>query len=324
MSLQSIIDDHQKKALWVGGKGGVGKTSTASALALALAESGRNTLLISTDPAHSISDSLGQDVSGGDIVKVEGIEGNLSALEIDPAKAIEEFKENLDSGSDSMNELKSSMSMLGLDDINETITESIPPGMDEALSLAKAIQYIENDEFDIVVFDTAPTGHTLRLLALPDFLDSFIGKLMKMRVRISNMFSSIRGLFGGSGEKDTSMEVMDKLKESVKNIKEHLQDPYMTEFIIVTIPTLMAVYESKRLLASLNQFNIPIRRIIVNQIVPETIDCKFCLSRRASQLETLEQIEDYFGDFALIRIQQQEDEIRGIESLRNLSRMLLS
>ncbi len=215
MSLQSILDDPKKKALWVGGKGGVGKTSSASALALALAESGRNTLLISTDPAHSISDSIGQDVSGGEIQKIEGVNGNLYALEIDPAKAIAEFKESLNSGDDSMNDLKSSMQMLGLDDFEDTITESIPPGMDEALSLAKAIQYIDNEEYDIIVFDTAPTGHTLRLLSLPDFLDSFLGKLMKVRVRISNMFSSFKGLFGGSGDKDHSVEIMNTLKESV-------------------------------------------------------------------------------------------------------------
>jgi arsenite-transporting ATPase len=324
MSLQSIIDDHKKKAVWVGGKGGVGKTSTASALALAIAESGRNTLLISTDPAHSISDSIEQDLSGGEIIKVEGVNGNLYALEINPAKAIDEFKESLNSGEKSMDNIKSSMKMLGLDDFEETISESIPPGMDEALSLAKAIQYIENEDYDIVVFDTAPTGHTLRLLSLPDFLDSFLGKLMKMRVRISNLFSSFKGLFGGSGDKDHSVEIMNGLKESIQNIKEHLQDPYMTEFIIVTIPTFMAVYESKRLLASLNQYSIPVRRVIINQLVPETVDCKFCLSRRNSQLETLEHIEDYFGDFALIKVEQQETEIRGLESLRNLSSILLS
>ena len=138
------------------------------------------------------------------------------------------------------------------------------------------------------------------------------------------MFSSIRGLFGGGGEKDNSLEIMDKLKESVRNIKDHLQDPYMTEFIIVTIPTMMAVYESKRLLASLNHYNIPIRRIIINQLIPESTECKFCLSRRKSQLDTLEQIEDYFGDFRLLKVEQQENEIRGIESLRNLSKILLS
>ena len=178
-----------RKYFMVGGKGGVGKTSLSSSLAVKFAMSGHPTLLVSTDPAHSLSDSLDQDVTGGTPVAVEGTDGMLYAMEVDPEQAKSEFaafakQTDMSSGA------KDFMSSVGLGGFAEQIgdlklgelLDTPPPGLDEAIAIAKVVQFIKDEKyakFTRIVFDTAPTGHTLRLLSLPDFLDASIGKIVR-------------------------------------------------------------------------------------------------------------------------------------------------
>jgi len=188
------------KFLLVGGKGGVGKTSVASALAITLAEEGKKILLISTDPAHSISDSFALDFSSGEITKVEGIDGELFVLEINPDVAGEEMSKSLGMASlqtDQLTKLLGGQGLSELQGLGEDLKEIPPPGMDEALSFAKILEYSQNDDYDTIVLDTAPTGHTLRLLNLPEFLDSFLGRMLKMKAFISNAMGLVKSLFGG-------------------------------------------------------------------------------------------------------------------------------
>jgi len=200
---------------------------------------------------------------------------------------------------------------------------SIPPGSDEAFAFGKLLELIESSEYDIVVFDTAPTGHTLRLLSLPDYLDSFVGRMLKMRLRFGNFFKSLRGLFGGGSDvEDNSLETLESLKKIITKARIELADDTKTEFIPVTIPTLMALYETERLLTTLMEYSIPVEHIIVNQLIPPSKDCPFCAQRYKVQEKTMMTLKQYFGKYDLVEIPMVPQEIRGIEQLILLAEKL--
>ncbi|TET78445.1 MAG: hypothetical protein E3J43_04565, partial [Candidatus Heimdallarchaeota archaeon] len=160
MSLKEITNMDLKYIL-VGGKGGVGKTSIASALGIALAELGKRVLIISTDPAHSVSDSFDMDFSSGEITKVKGVVGDLFALEINPATAGEEISKAIGQPVDS-DQFSQFSAIPGLGELQQGLGQDLksipPPGMDEALSFAKILEYAEDEVYDTVILDTAPTG----------------------------------------------------------------------------------------------------------------------------------------------------------------------
>lgn len=273
----SMAADRGRRYFMVGGKGGVGKTSLAASLAVKFANSGHATLVVSTDPAHSLSDSLDQDVTGGTPVFVEGTEMPLCALEIDPEKARDELR-TFASG-DGGKEVQDFMGSVGLGGMYEQLADlklselldTPPPGLDEALAIAKVVQFTKNEEFaqyTRIVFDTAPTGHTLRLLSLPDFLEASIGKVVRLRQKLTSATSAIKGLFGAEEEQDEAIDKLEKLKAEMQEVRDLFRDPSQTEFIIATIPTIMAISESGRLLTELRAEEVPVKRIVMNQLMP--------------------------------------------------------
>ena len=248
MTLKELLEK-DLKFLLVGGKGGVGKTSVASAISIALAEKGKRVLIISTDPAHSVSDSFDLDFSSGDITKVKGVKGDLFALEINPESAGDEISKAIGQPIDS-DQFAGIASMPGLTELQglgEDMQNVPPPGMDEALSFAKILEYAEDESFDTVVLDTAPTGHTLRLLNIPEFLDSFLGRMLKMRSFIQNTMAMVKSLFGADDEKDRTIETLEAMKEKVLIARDQLMDPEKTQFVKVMIPTMMSIFETERL-----------------------------------------------------------------------------
>jgi arsenite-transporting ATPase len=316
------------KILMFGGKGGVGKTSCAASSAIWAAEHGRNTLIISTDPAHSLGDSLGVELPPGIPTPIENIE-NLTALEINPKANMAEFK-----GLTDMNPLEE----LGMGDMAggmelfgdlEDLTSMNPPGIDEALAFAKILEFIETEhDFDLVIFDTAPTGHTLRLLGLPETLSGWIGKLIKMRMRIGSMFSAIKRMFAREEkDSDNSLEVLERLNQSILNAREDLTNPIKNSFIIVTIPEEMAILETGRLLNELIKYEIPVSNIVVNQLYPDTPElCEFCVSRRQMQQKNLNKIRNIFQDKLqkiLIEVPLFKEEIREYKKLKEMGEFLI-
>ena len=267
-----------RKYYMVGGKGGVGKTSCSSSLAVKFAAAGHPTLLVSTDPAHSLSDSLAQDVSSGVPVPVDGTDMMLYAMEVDPDQARAEFaafaKEN-DVGA-GVKDFASSVGLGGFADqlgdlkLGELL-DTPPPGLDEAIAIAKVVQFIKDEKyakFTRIVFDTAPTGHTLRLLSLPDFLDASIGKIVRLRQKLTGMGDAVKGLFGvGDEAPDEAVQKLEKLKAQLNEVKALFRDEKTTEFVIVTIPTVLGISESGRLLGELRKERVPVSRIVINQIV---------------------------------------------------------
>lgn len=317
------------KMIMFGGKGGVGKTSCAASSAIWAAEHGRNTLIISTDPAHSLGDSLGVELSPGVPTPIEGIE-NLTALEINPKVDMSEYKELTN-----VNPMEE-MGMSGLmDNIPifgdmEELTSMTPPGIDEALAFGKILEFVETEhDYDLIVFDTAPTGHTLRFLSLPETLSGWIGKLIKMRLKIGNMFGAVKRLFTKEEKKkDNSLEVLERLNNAISNAREDLTNPVKNSFIIVMISEEMAITETGRLLNELIKYNIPVSTIIINQLYQDPTElCDFCKARRKMQQKNLLNIREVFEEKLyknLIEVPLFKEEVREYKMLKEMGEHLIN
>lgn len=281
--IDTMLAGRERKYFMVGGKGGVGKTSLSSSLAVKFATNGHKTLVVSTDPAHSLSDSLAQNVRGGKPVEVSDTDGMLYALEIDPESAKEEFTA-FAKQSDMSGGAKQFLGSVGLGGFADSIADlklgelldTPPPGLDEAIAIAKVIQFTKDEKFSKftrIVFDTAPTGHTLRLLSLPDFLDASIGKIVRLRQKLTSAGDAVKGIFGvGEDKQDDAVAKMELLKAQVQEVRQLFRNKQTTEFIIVTIPTVLGVSESGRLLASLREEDVPCSRLVVNQLLKVNVD----------------------------------------------------
>ncbi|KAG5237754.1 anion-transporting ATPase family protein [Salix suchowensis] len=329
-----MVAGTKRKYYMLGGKGGVGKTSCAASLAVKFANSGHPTLVVSTDPAHSLSDSFAQDLTGGTLVPVEGPECPLFALEINPDKAREEFRSATQKSGGTG--VKDFMEGMGLGMLVEQaipfrrveigrVLDTPPPGLDEAMAIAKVMQFLESQEYSMftrIVFDTAPTGHTLRLLSLPDFLDASIGKILKLRQKITSATSAIKSIFRQeqTGQQDAA-DKLEQLRERMIKVRELFRDTDSTEFVIVTIPAVMAINESSRLRASLKKEHVPVKRLVVNQILPPSAtDCKFCAMKRKDQSRALDLIQNdpELSNLTLIQGPLVDVEIRGVPALKFL------
>jgi arsenite-transporting ATPase len=311
-----------------GGKGGVGKTTCASSSAIWAAEHNRNVLIISTDPAHSLGDSLGVELPPGVPIKVLGFD-NLTALEINPKVSMTEFGalRNVNP----MGEIGIPGIMDGMplmEDLQE-LTSMNPPGIDEALALLKILEFIETEhDYDLIIFDTAPTGHTLRLLSLPETLSGWIGKLLKMRIKFGKMFGAIKRLFTREEKReDNSLELLERLNESIIRAREDLINPSKNSFVIVMIAEEMAITETGRLLNELIKNNIPVSNIVINQLYQDTKElCSFCRARYKMQQKNIKKIREIFRDKLgknLIELPLFEEEIREYRKLKEISNFLI-
>jgi len=314
-----------------GGKGGVGKTTCASSSAIWAAEHGRNTLVISTDPAHSLGDSLGIELPAGVPTPVEGI-ANLTALEIDPKANMAEYKglTNVNPMEEmGMGGMGGLMDNMGMGEIQE-FADMTPPGIDEALAFAKVLELIETEhEYDLIVFDTAPTGHTLRFLSLPETLSGWIGKILRLRIKFSKLFGSLKRMFSKAEKKeDNTLEVLERMSNAIENGRRDLTDPDKNSFVVVMIPEEMAIAETGRLLNELVKYQIPVSNIIVNQLYQDQNElCDFCKARREMQQKNLDKIRDLFINKLgknLIEIPLFKEEIREYEKLREVGEFLIN
>ena len=298
------------KLILLGGKGGVGKTTCSSSTGLYLAKDFK-TLLISTDPAHSLSDSLGQKV-GDEIVGVKGVE-NLSALEVSAEKAFSKFKVEYE---DQIKKILDTSTYLGQEDIDSIFALPIP-GMDEVMGFKTIVDLIEEARFDKYIVDTAPTGHALRLLTLPDLLDDWIKVIAKMRWKYRYMVET----FAGKYKPDEGDDFLLSMKKTVKRIEGLLKDQSRCEFIAVTIPEDMAILETERLINNLTNYGIKVRQLVINNVM-ESRDCGFCQERRKEQEKYINQIKRKFSNLKTTIIALQPREVKGIEALNNFKELL--
>ncbi|MEI6576739.1 MAG: ArsA family ATPase [Bacteroidota bacterium] len=309
MALTGLENDDLQLII-LGGKGGVGKTSCAIATALALSKKFK-TLLISTDPAHSLSDGLGQKI-GFSLVEVEGA-NNLSAIEVIAEEALSLFiKSNLQE----LKMLLETSTSLDDDDIEDLLSLTIP-GIDEVMSFKTIIDLIELGEYEKYVVDTAPTGHALRLISSPKMMDEWIKVAARMRWKYRYMITS----FSGTYKHDDVDRLLLNLKRTVKRIENILRDHIKCEFVPVCIPEAMAISETESLLSSLNKSGVFSRQIIVNNVM-ESEDCAFCKAKKAGQAPHLKYISEKFSDLNMTSVPLFSHEIKGLETLELLRKSL--
>ncbi|XP_075491639.1 ATPase GET3B-like isoform X1 [Primulina tabacum] len=323
----------QRKYYMLGGKGGVGKTSCAASMAVKFANHGHPTIVVSTDPAHSLSDSFDQDLTGGGLVRVQGMESPLYALEVNPERMKEEFQSASQHGEGNVKHFMDTMGLGALaDQLGELklgeLLDTPPPGFDEAFAIAKVMQFVESPEycrFSRIVFDTAPTGHTLRLLSLPDFFDASVGKMMRLKKKLASATTALKYVLGKGEPQQDATDKLEQLRERMAKVRDLFRNSENTEFVIVMIPTVMALRESSRLCASLLKEKVPVRRLVVNQLLPQSAsDCKFCAMKTKDQNRVLDMIpkDPELAKLALIRSHLMDVEIRGIPALKFMGDMV--
>lgn len=305
------IESQHYKYIFVGGKGGVGKTTTSCSIAtqIALRNPKQKILIISTDPAHNVSDAFAQQFSS-EIQQVKDMD-NLFAVEIDAQKAIHvEKTEN-----ELMNQIGSIMNGIAL------------PGMDEILNFLEVMKLASVEQFDTIVFDTAPTGHTMRFLELPRTASKLFGLLDQVKGMLQPMIglAGTMGMDVDAGQVDAAFAKLGEQLKLCTQIKEDFEDPTKTTFICVAIPEFLSLYETERLVQFLARTDIDCRNIVVNQVIDQgsNCKCKLCLARSKMQQKYLNQMRDlYAEDFTIVQQPMLEHEVRGLAELKAFGKML--
>ena len=214
-TLQRVVDSQTLRWIFVGGKGGVGKTTTSAALGLQLARRKEQVLIISTDPAHNLSDAFDQKF-GSTPTPVAGTP-NLFAMEISPKFDAEHIQlpEALALETDQATK----------DFISELVTSI--PGIDEAMSFAELMKTVQGMNFSVIVFDTAPTGHTLRLLSFPSLLDRGLSRIVDLKQRFGSLFSQMSAMLGqteGEGMYNSAFGRVEAMKTIITAVNTQIQD----------------------------------------------------------------------------------------------------
>jgi arsenite-transporting ATPase len=308
-SQHSSFPAEPRRLVIFGGKGGVGKTTAAAAYALAAAEGdgAARVLVFSTDPAHSLSDSFDEPV--GELKKGVGGASNLDAMEIDPAARFEELKERYRRWTDELFESLTGGSRWEVQFDREAMRELValaPPGIDEIAALSTVSDLIDEGRYTTIVLDTAPTGHLLRFLELPAVALAWVRTFLKLLLKYKNVVR-----WGGVAEELVA------LSKSIKRVAALLTDGAQCEFVGVAIPERMSLEETARLAARLEALRVPLRRLVVNNVLPEEAAraCDFCAARRRSQTPAVREFGRRLPGVELFLAPERPGEVRGRESL---------
>ncbi|MDR2873647.1 MAG: arsenical pump-driving ATPase GET3 [Methanobrevibacter sp.] len=317
MAIEDIfkIQNGRTSFIFVGGKGGVGKTSVSVATAIWTANHGKKTLIVSTDPAHSLSDSLETYVGSNPKL----ILPNLYAVEIDPEVAMAQQQEEIKN----RKSVADSQQAMGLDLLEDQLDlASAAPGADEAAAFELFLQVMTRNNYDVVVFDTAPTGHTLRFLSFPDIMESWIGKMLKVKSKVSTMKGMFKNLIPFSDKDDGESVELEETKKKIEEARAVMSNPEQTTFKMVLIPEEMSIYESERAMESLKKYNINTDSVIINQLMPDIDNCDFCQSRFKIQQKHVNLINQKFSDKNIFKIPLFKEEVKGIKKLKELGEVL--
>ncbi len=303
------------KLVFFGGKGGVGKTTSSSAYAYYCAEKGEKTLLVSTDPAHSLCDIFERKIGS----KITQIKENLFSLEIDPEEESQTYINNIKKN------MKDIVSPVIVKEIERQLdAAAVSPGSDESAVFDKLMEIIIDyqKDYDRIVIDTAPTGHTLRLLSLPELLGGWMDRLIEKRMKAMELYEmatredkKMKNVI----EKDPVLSKLNERKRKMEQAREILTDGDLVSFVFVLNPEKLPIEETKKAVDTLEKYKIYVNTLIINRILPENIEGKFWENRKKLEDKYLKEIEEYFSNKKLIKIPLIDEDVK-IDNLKHISK----
>ena len=324
-----------KRLLLVGGKGGVGKTTTSSALALLATSRGKKVLLVSTDPAHSLSDAFNRPI--GDTIT--RLAPDLDALELDPDREVARHLANVSA------QLKRFTRPEMYSEIERQMRLTAQsPGAQEAAMLERMANVIEQGltDYDLVIFDTAPTGHTLRLLSLPEAMAAWTQGLLNANKR-SEKLADVLGHLTPKAGRDVANPLADPNEHAtagmnqrnkaitetllarqrlLQRTREILTDSQRSALLFVLTPEKLPILETSRAVQSLMQEKLPLAGLVVNRILPDHADGDFLAARRSQEKQHLAQIAQDFASLPHYKVALQATDIQGLTALQQMASLL--
>lgn len=319
-----------RRILFFGGKGGVGKTTVSAAAALRMADEGRQVLLVSTDPAHNLGHLFDRSIGVGPVRLMPGLDG----MELDPEQTVDRHLE----------EVSSALRRLMPAHLSEEVDKHIElsrdaPGMQEAALLERIAEVVErSDEYDQVIFDTAPSGHTARLMALPEMMSAWTEGLIKRREKADSFNAVLRGLSGdrsvggkmfGRGDEDPGEDresrirrILNRRRQRFAGLRETLADHRQTAFVIVLAAERMPVLESVALHGQLQRSGVQVGAFVVNKRLPAVASEGFLAERRAQEDSYLAMLEDSLADVPRKDLPLAAHDVTGIDALREFACLL--
>jgi len=319
ISLPRFFSEHDTlRYMFFGGKGGVGKTVMAGAAALRLAQQGKRTLLASTNPVHSLSGLLGQDVMGR-AVPVEGA-ANLDAYEIDTKDTIERSKREIKEKVNWF--LKFADISTRADEFVESATMN--PAFEESAMFENMIELIFRDEYQAYVFDTAPTANARRLLGMSKVYSLWVGKLLRSREEAKSLREVLS--FSRKQEQDPLLGYLLQLKDRMARAQGLLTDQSLTSFFFVTLPEALPIAVVRRFMNWFAEFGIPVGGVVVNGVITgqDGTTSEFIANRVQMQQTYLTEIHHTFGDQVRAIVPLFETEVRGVPMLARLADALFA
>lgn len=288
------------KYLFFGGKGGVGKTTLATATAVWSADQGYKTTIVSTDPTVSLSAMFGQEIGGAKLEKIKHVP-KLCGLNINPKDAKGAFQNRLD------NVVGQITGAFGGDVVNT-------PCAEEMATFDQFVEFLENPGSEVIVFDTAPTGKTLRELAMPFDWAGFLQKQIKEGKKLAKLMNA----------DGNSLEGLEKDKKRYERALEVLKDRSTTAFSLVLLPERLPIEETQSAITGLAKLGIPVQALVINQcILREVIEGnRFLAARAGVQEKYMKEINSRFAEMTKAELPLLEHDVSEVDSLRKIGELL--
>ena len=308
------LDREPKRLIMIGGKGGVGKTTCASAIALHFALHGRRTLIISSDPTPSLSDIFEMEI-GDRETPIRDL-ANLWGIEISSEAVLKRWKERF---GPEIYEVVSSFASLDYDFVDYV---GGAPGIEEEYMLNYILELVESGQYELVVWDTAPAGHTLRLLHLPQMFLKHLEAATKFYMNVYSYFEKLKESVKLKKGKKSLLEIISGWEDLAEKVVDFIRDSQKSEFIIVTIPEALGVKQTERIIKDFDEYQLKVNHLIINYVIQEA-DCDFHRTRKEMQQNYIQILErQYSQRIGLIELPLMAQEIKGVERIRKISEIL--
>jgi arsenite-transporting ATPase len=308
------LDQEDKKLIMIGGKGGVGKTTCAAAMALHFSHQGRKTLVISSDPTPSLSDIF-ESAIGDKETLIQHTHG-LHGMEISSEVVLEMWRRRF---GPEIYEVISSFANLDYDFVDYIGTA---PGIEEEYMLHYILDLVEEGQYDLVVWDTAPAGHTLRLLHLPQIFLKHLEAASKFYLNIYSYFEKVKDSVRLRKGKRSLLGIISSWQVLAERIARFIRDESKTAFVLVTIPEALGVKQTERIIKDFDDYDLTVRYLIVNHVI-QNADCSFHRAKQRMQRTYLETLQKQYGQrIRLIHIPESPTEIKGIDRIREIEETL--